>query len=139
MHAKVRVLSFCPFTAQATDFPASRAAGPIAMSLSIRLGSEVEIMASHWTAVGPFPFGDFKEISIDTGAPRDTTGEESRSVWACSVNPGKDPSNERKQRKRRRWVSLSAPEPLWFRRLPAEIPIPTRSEERRVGKECRSR
>src|ERR1035437_884756 len=90
----------------------------MAMSLSIRLNSEVEIMTSHWRAVGPLSFGDFKEISIDTGDPRDTTGEESRSVWACSVNPGTDPNSERKQRRRLRSVSVWAPEPLCLRPAP---------------------
>src|ERR1700683_2151140 len=98
MHTEVRVLSDFPFTAQVTNFPASFAAGPIAISWSTRLNSAVGIVDSHCRAAGSFPCGDFREISITTRVPRDAAAAESCSVWANNADSGKAAKTESKQK-----------------------------------------
>src|SRR5271156_1486251 len=96
MHTEVRDLSVLPLTAQVTDFPASLAAGPMAISLSIRLNSAVGIVASHCRAAGSFPCGDFKDISITTRVPRDAAADESCRLGG-KAKPGKTARKARKQ------------------------------------------
>src|SRR5580704_7711670 len=106
MHTEVMVLSVFAFTAQVTDFPASFAAGPTAISLSIRLNSAVGIMDSHCRAAGSFPCGDFKEISTTRRVPRDASVDESCNVWANSIDPGKHAYHARKHKRRLKPVRI---------------------------------
>src|ERR1700723_2682517 len=117
MHTEVRALSVLPFTAQTTDFPASFAAGPIAISLSIRFNSAVGMVASHWRAAGSFPCGDFKEISITKLVPRDAAADDSCRVWATSIDAGKAANNQRKQKRRMKPVRITTRKHEYFRRL----------------------